>query len=102
MRRSWVLLFTLSVLAMALGGALVASASSPSPFYAPSESPSAQATREPGLLFDPTDSPLARSPGSAPARRRHHNSPVVADRLTSDISLLVVRRSFDRQKTLQG
>jgi len=99
-RRSWVLLFTLSALAVALGSALVASASSAFPFYALPESPAAQATREPGLMFDPTDSPLARRPGSAPARRRHPNSPLVADRLTSAISLLAVRRPFDRyQKT---
>lgn len=64
-RRSWVLLFTLTALAMALGGAVVASASSSSPLYAPSESPSAQATREPGMMFDPTDR-LAPPPMSDP------------------------------------
>lgn len=64
MRRSWVLLFTLCVLAMAMGVAAITSASA-SPFYAPSDSSSAQATREPGMMFDPTDR-LAPPPMSDP------------------------------------
>ena len=67
MHRFWVLLFTLSVLAVALGSVLVAFAASPPPL-------SAQPTREPGMMFDPTDRLAAPAMSDPPTQveQGHH------------------------------